>query len=464
MKKELLLVAGATVAAVLPAAAKKVETPNVIYILVDDLGYGDLSCYGQTKFSTPHIDALANGGMQFMQHYAGSTVSAPSRGSLMTGKHTGNSFIRGNKAVHASDEKKYDTALPAVEVTLAELFKERNYSTACIGKWGMGAPESEGDPNNQGFDYFYGYLGQEYAHNYYPPFLHENGEEVTLGGEHYSHDLIEQKAMNYIKEQADSPFFLYLTFTIPHAELIIPDEYNNFKGEFPETPFVKKAKGTYSSQSQPHAAFAAMVERMDLSVGRIMELLEEQGIDENTLVIFSSDNGAHAEGGADPDFFNSTGEYRGHKRDLYEGGIRVPMIASWKGHIPAGKQSNMISAFWDMMPTFAQIIDVDAPENIDGISILPELRGKRQKQQHDYLYWEFHEGQGKRAVRRGDWKLIELNVRNAKQRKFELYNIATDPSEKNDVAVENRELVDELKQLLFNTRSQSQLFKFPAEQ
>lgn len=428
------------------------------------MGYGDLGCYGQTKFSTPHIDALAQGGMQFMQHYAGSTVSAPSRGSLMTGKHTGNSFIRGNKAVKTSQGEIYDTSLPDCEVTLAELFKERNYSTACIGKWGMGAPKSEGDPNNQGFDYFYGYLGQQYAHNYYPPFLHENGEKVELNGEYYSHDLIEQKAMQYIKEQSSNPFFLYLTFTIPHAELIIPDEYNDFKDTFPETPFVKKANGTYSSQSQPHAAFAAMVERMDLSVGRIMELLEEQGIDKNTLVIFSSDNGAHNEGGADPNFFNSTAGYRGHKRDLYEGGIRVPMIASWKGTIPAGGQSDMISAFWDMMPTFAEMIDVETPADIDGISILPELKGKRQREQHDYLYWEFHEGHGKRAVLRGDWKLIELDVRNAKLRRFELYNITSDPSEERDVASANEEIVAKLKCLLFSTRSQSELFKFPKEE
>lgn len=436
------------------------KLPNVIYILVDDLGYADLGCYGQTKYETPYIDAMAQGGIQFMQHYAGCTVSAPSRCSLITGKHTGNTHVRGNKGYKGEDGNYYDTPIPAEEYTLGELFKERDYATACIGKWGLGGPNTEGHPNNQGFDYYFGYLGQGHAHHYYPNFLHENETLVELNGE-YTHDLIEDKAIEYIKSNQDNPFFIYLTFTLPHAELVLPDEYmSKFIGAYgEETPYQRPPKGSYGDQENPHAAFAAMVERMDLSVGRINALLEELGLDENTLVLFSSDNGAHAEGGADPDFFNSTGIYRGIKRDLYEGGIRTPFIAYMPNTIPAGSKNNEMSAFWDMMPTFAEFIGVDAPATTDGISILPAIMGQEQTAAHDHLYWEFHEEGGKRALRQGDWKLIEFKVKTPEESYLELYNIATDPSEQSNVLEANKELADQMYEILVAQRVESEIFK-----
>ncbi len=443
--------------ALVQAASK---TPNVIYILADDLGYADVGCYGQKIISTPNIDRMASEGIQFMQHYAGCTVSAPSRCALMTGKHTGHTHVRGNQGVKNADGREYDTTLPAEEYTVAELFKERNYNTACIGKWGLGGPGTEGHPNAQGFDYFYGYLGQGYAHSFFPQFLHENDKEVTLNGKSYSHDLVESKAIDYIKKHKDEPFFIYLTFTLPHAELLLPDEYmEKFDGKLgPETPFVNNG-GTYSSQEQPHAAFAAMVERLDLSVGRINDLLKELGIDENTLVIFTSDNGAHEEGGADPQFFNSTGIYRGVKRDFYEGGIRIPMIAKWPNTVPAGVQNNDISAFWDMMPTFAELIKTKAPKDSDGISILPTLLGKTQKVQHDYLYFEFHEQGGKQCVRKGDWKLIRLQVKNPKKTYYELFNLASDPSETKNVVDANPAVKAELMAIMDQARTENEIFK-----
>ncbi|MFR9620539.1 MAG: arylsulfatase [Rikenellaceae bacterium] len=461
MKNQKLILSVGALAMAAPALVQAApsKTPNVIYILADDLGYADIGCYGQKIMATPNLDRMAKGGIQFMQHYAGCTVSAPSRCALMTGKHTGNTHVRGNMGVDNSDGRVYDTTLPADEITVAELFKQRDYTTACIGKWGLGGPGTEGHPNAQGFDYFYGYLGQGYAHSYFPLFLHENETEVELGGKSYSHDLVEDKAMAFITENKDNPFFIYLTFTLPHAELLLPDEYmTKFLDKLgPESPFVNNG-GTYSSQEQPHAAFAAMVERLDVSVGRINDLLKELGIDENTLVIFASDNGAHEEGGADPKYFNSTGIYRGVKRDFYEGGIRVPMIAYWPGVVPAGVQNNEMSTFWDFMPTVAELIKVKTPACSDGISILPTLMGKKQKQTHDHLYWEFHEQGGKQCVRKGDWKLIRFQVKNPNKTYYEMYNLANDPSEKNNVVNQNPELKAELIAIMDSSRTESEIF------
>ncbi len=454
-----LLAAGSATSCATEAAEAKL--PNVIYILCDDLGCADLGCYGQDKFETPNIDAMAEGGIQFMQHYAGCTVSAPSRCSLITGKHTGHTHVRGNRGYKWEDGFDYDTPIPDEEVTLAEIFKQKDYATACIGKWGLGGPQSEGHPNNQGFDYFYGYLGQGHAHHYFPTHLHENQTMVKLDGKtQYSHDLIEEKALSYIRENKDNPFFIYLTFTLPHAELVLPEEYyEKHIGEYPvETPFVRNG-GSYGDQENPHAAFAGMVERLDLSVGRVNALLKELGLDENTIVLFASDNGAHSEGGADPDYFNSTGIYRGIKRDLYEGGIRTPFIAYMPNTIPAGVKNNDISAFWDIMPTFAELIDAECPAESDGISILPAIMGKKQEAHHDYLYWEFHEQGGKKAVRKGDWKLIELQVKNPNKSYYELYNVIEDPSETNNVAEANPEIVKEYAAIMAGARTKSNIFK-----
>lgn len=438
-------------------AAKGDRRPNVIFILADDLGYADLGCYGQELFQTPNIDKMAALGVQFTQCYAGTTVSAPSRTSLVTGKHTGNTYIRGNKSVKNPDGKIYDTTLLSEEYTLGEMFKDQGYKTACIGKWGMGGPNTEGSPNAQGFDYYYGYLGQGYAHSYFPKFLHENNTEVELDGTQYSHDLVEDKAIEYITENRNEPFFIYLTFTLPHAELLLPEEYMaKYNEAFPETPFIR-TKGSYSTQMTPHAAFAAMVERLDLSVGRINELLKDLGIAEDTIVIFSSDNGAHREGGADPEFFNSTGVYRGIKRDLYEGGIRVPFIAACPTKIPAGQVTDIPIAFWDMMPTFADLIGAKPQKQSDGISVLPLFYGEKAPKR-DYLYWEFHEQGGKQAVRKGDWKLIRLQASNAEKSYYELYNIVEDPSEANNVAEANPKMVAKLAKLIDEAHSPSEMF------
>lgn len=441
-----------------PINAQKQDLPNVIYIMADDLGIGDLGCYGQKKIKTPAIDKLAENGMRFTQHYTGSTVSAPSRCSLLTGKHTGNAYIRGNKDTKELDGETYDYPLAKDEVTVADIFKQKNYQTACIGKWGLGGPDSEGQPNKHGFDYFFGYLGQLHAHSYYPPFLFENNQKIMMDSLQYSHDLIMNTALDFIDKNANNPFFIYLTPTIPHAELIVPEgELGEYENKFCETPYI----GThYYSQPKPRATYAAMVTRLDKDIQRIMNLLEEKGIADNTIVIFTSDNGVHAEGGHDPDFFKSNGPFRGIKRDLYDGGIRTPFVVHWPARIDKGSVSYHLSAFWDFLPTVCEIIGVSQPENTDGISYLPALTGKGEQKQHEYLYWEFHEGGGKRAIVQDNWKLIELFVNNPEKRRVELYNLSSDPGEIANVAQHYPEIVDRMGINLRNARSKNQIWNF----
>lgn len=438
--------------------AQKNSTPNVIYILADDLGYGDVGCYGQTLIKTPNIDKMAAEGMQFMQHYSACTVSAPARCGLMTGKHNGHTEIRGNGGGKNADGEKYDTSLPASEVTIAEIFKQKNYATACIGKWGLGSVGSQGHPNSQGFDYFYGYLNQTHAHSYYPSYLIENETKVPLTGKQYSHDLIEEKALGFIKANKDKPFFLYLAITLPHAEIQIPDEYRKgLEDQFkPETPH----NGNYTPQDKPHATFAAMVHRTDMTVGRVEALLKELNIDKNTLVIFTSDNGPHKEGGADPKFFQSSGPFRGIKRDLYEGGIRIPMIARWPDKVLKGVKNTNPSAFWDVLPTICDLIKVKTPESTDGISFLPELLGKKQTRFHDFFYWEFHEQGGKQAVLRGDWKLIKLQALNPEKTYFELYNIKNDITESENLVTKYPDRLKELQEIMDKEHVENPKFKF----
>jgi len=435
--------------------------PNVIYIMADDLGIGDLGCYGQTKIKTPAIDRLAENGMRFTQHYAGSTVSAPSRCSLMTGKHTGNAYIRGNKDAKSADGDTYDYPLAKDETTVADIFKKRDYATACIGKWGMGGPESEGHPNKHGFDYFFGYLGQLHAHSYYPPFLWENDIKIILNKEVYSHDLVMEKALDFVDKNSENPFFIYLTPTIPHAELIVPEgELGIYEDKFCETPYVGNH---YCSQPKPRATYAAMVSRLDKDVQRIMDLLEKKGIADNTIIIFTSDNGVHAEGGHDPDFFGSNGPFRGIKRDLYDGGIRTPFVVHWPAKIKKGTVSYHPSSFWDFMPTVCDLIGIQQPKNTDGISYLPELTGKGKQKQHEYLYWEFHESGGKRAILKDNWKLIELFVNNPEKRSFELYNLSSDPGEIANVAQQYPDKAASLKTLLTKARSKNAVWNFKEE-
>jgi len=424
--------------------------PNIIFILADDLGYGDLGCYGQEKIKTPNIDRMAREGIRFTQFYAGSTVCAPSRCSLMTGLHTGHTFIRGNKEVQPEGQ----APIPAETFTVAKMLHKAGYTTGAVGKWGLGPPGSTGEPNRQGFDHWFGYLCQRQAHFYYPPYLWRNGQKVVLDENRdgtkstYSHDLMTDEALAFVENHQDDPFFLYLAYTIPHAELAVPeDSIEPYRGKFPEIPFPGKH---YGAQKTPRAALAAMISRMDRDVGRLMALLKKLDIDENTLVMFSSDNGPHKEGGIDPAFFDSNGPLRGIKRDLYEGGIRVPMIARWPGKIRPGTETDHVAAFWDLLPTCADLAGTSPPRDIDGISFLPSLLDREQRR-HEYMYWEF---KGKQAVRTGDWKAVRL----APDGPIELYNLETDLGEQNDVSGLNPAIVSRIERIMNVARTESPEF------
>lgn len=447
------------------------DRPNIIYILADDLGYGDLSCYGQQKFNTPNIDKLAREGMLFTQHYAGCAVCAPSRSSLMTGQDTGHTPVRGNKSWKPEGQ----WPLPAETFTLAEMLKKVGYSTGAFGKWGLGFIENEGDPNKQGFDVFYGFNCQTLAHNYYPGHLWNNHEKLILeknSGDQfnqYAPELIHEKSLQFIENNKEKPFFLYYASLLPHAELLLPEKFlSEFRGKYLPEKVYDGAKfgdekfrlGAYGYQAEPHAAFAAMVTLLDRQVGELMYKLKELGIEKNTLVIFSSDNGPHLEGGADPDYFNSNGPLKGYKRDLYEGGIRVPMIARWSGTIAPGSQSDHISSFWDIFPTFAELVGVEAPENIQGISFLPTLLGQEVQEKRDYLYWEFHELGGRQALRKGNWKYVSYNVFDPEKRTVELYNLSTDIGEEKNIGNLHPDIVNEMQEILNRARIPSDMFPF----
>ena len=455
-----------------PKSGIEGSKPNIIYILADDLGYGDLGCYGQTRFQTPNLDKMAAGGMLFTQHYSGTTVCAPSRSSLMTGQHTGHTPIRGNKEWQPEGQWPMTTDA----VTVAEILKQAGYVTGAFGKWGLGFVGTEGDPNLQGFDEFYGYNCQRLAHNYYPGHLWDNQQKVEIPEnsgdkfEVYAPHLIHERALQFIEKNKDKPFFMFYPNVIPHAELLLPEEnLAEFRGKFlPEKEFKGAEPGSegfregpYGTQPESHAAFVAMVTLLDKQVGEVLAKLKELGLEKNTLVLFSSDNGPHQEGGADPDYFDSNGPLKGYKRDLYEGGIRVPMIAFWEGKIIAGSKSEHVSAFWDVLPTLAELTELPTPENIDGISFLPALLGKEQKQ-HEYLYWEFHEKGGRKALRKGDWKMVQYDVFDPEKTTTELYNLAEDVGEENNLAAGNPEMVKELQLLMDAARTDNVNFPFQA--
>ncbi len=448
------------------------RSPNIVYILADDLGIGDLSCYGQQHFTTPHIDWLAENGIRFTRHYSGSTVCAPSRSVLMTGQHTGHTPIRGNARL----------PLPDSSIIVAEMLKEAGYSTGIFGKWGLGllhedGPD-EGYPTKQGFDVFFGYDNQGLAHRYYPESLRDNENIIPLPGNDHVHtvtyapDTIHRRALKFIEDNQNNPFFLYYATIIPHAELIVPDDsiIRKFSGMFEDEPYQGQDYGVenfnpagYCSQAQPRAVFAAMVTRLDIYVGQIVEKLEELDVLENTIIMFASDNGTHLEGGHDPVFFNSSGGLRGHKRDLYEGGIRSPFIVFWPGKIEPGRISDHISAFEDFLPTVAEITGQSSPHNIDGISFLPILLDKGIQQQHDYLYWEFHEQNGKQAIRKDNWKTIRLNVMENRDNPIILFDLEKDPYEENDVSSLNPDIVQEMDKLMKSSRVDNPQFPFYRE-
>ncbi len=439
------------------SATSAAERPNIIYILADDLGYGDLGCYGQQHFATPNIDRMAAEGLRFTQHYSGSTVCAPSRCALMTGLHTGHCYIRGNKEHQPVGQE----PIPADTVTVTKLLKQAGYATGMFGKWGLGYPGSTGDPMNQGFDEFFGYNCQRNAHTYYPSFLFHNREQVELDGQTYSHDLIMDHALQFIRSNKDQPFFCYMPVTIPHAAMHVPERYvAPFREKFPQ---FEDTIGRYAGPpvKNPVAAFAGMMTKLDEDVGRVLDLLKQLEIEDRTLVLFTSDNGPHHEGGHQPEFFDSNGPLTGLKRSLTEGGIRVPLIARWPGKIKAGTETDHISAFWDFLPTACQLAGVQPPENLDGISYLPTLLGRVQdQQQHDYLFWEFYEQGGKRAVRMGRWKGIQENVKKEPDGPIRLYDLDTDLQEQHDLSGEHPELVAKVKQLFEQSHTPSEIFSY----
>jgi arylsulfatase A-like enzyme len=441
-------VAGAiSVSPQLAQANGNAKKPNIVFILADDLGYGDLGCYGQKKIKTPNIDRMAAQGLRFRQFYAGSTVCAPSRCALMTGLHTGHCLVRGNARVPLRPE----------DVTFAKLLQLAGYYTGLIGKWGLGEDGSTGVPNRQGFDYFFGYLNQHHAHNYYPDFLWRNQEKVPIPGNvlvkdnvaskrtTYSHDLFTAEALQFIEKNKAKPFFLYLAYTIPHA--------NNERGKAEGNGMEVPSDAPYTNEKWPQAQknHAAMITYMDRDIGKLFDKLRELGLDDNTIVFFSSDNGPHREGGGDPAFFLSSGLLRGFKRSLHEGGVRVPFIARWPGRIKPG-ETDHIAAFWDVMPTMSDIGRAKTPDKIDGLSFAPTLFGKSKDQkQHDFLYWEFHEGGFQQAVRMGKWKAVRTKVGKG----MELYDLAADISEKTDIAARQPQVIERIETYLRTARTES---------
>ena len=442
----------------LSSTADARRPPNLVFILADDLGYGDLGCYGQKLIQTPRLDQMAREGMRFRQFYVGATVCAPSRSVLMTGQHLGHTHVRGNAGGNRSIQ-----ALREVDVTVAEVLKAAGYKTALCGKWGLGEDlpgARSGLPLNQGFDYFYGYLNQRHAHNYCPEFLWRNQTRVPLentvaevpsgsggfvGGYatkrvDYSHDLIAQEALDFVERNRDRPFFLYLALTIPHAN----NEGTRATGHGQEVPDY----GIYRDKpwSDQDKGQAAMITRMDRDVGRLLDKLVELEIDQDTVVIFSSDNGHHDEGGHNTETFDPNGPLRGMKRDLYEGGIRVPMIVRWPGKTPAGSVSDHIGYFGDLMATAADLAGVELPGDLDSISLLPTITGQPEGQrQHDYLYWEFYERGGKQALRQRKWKAIRMPIFSGQT---QLYDLSRDLGEADDISAEHPRVVEALQLLM----------------
>ena len=453
----LVFLLSVAVASQIHAAAPR---PKIIFILADDLGYGELGSYGQTMIQTPNLDRMAREGMRFTQFYAGSTVCSPSRSVLMTGRHTGHTRVRGN----TKPENPLPQSLRPEDVTVAKMLKDAGYSTALIGKWGLGdeAGGEVGLPNRQGFDYFFGYLNNRHAHNYYPAYLIKNEShyllENVVPGEgrfgqswatkrvQYSPDLMAKESLQWIEENKGKPFFLYLAYTIPHAN----NELTLSTGNGQEVPDY----GIYKDKdwSEQNKGQAAMITRMDAEIGRLFELLKKLGLDEKTLVFFSSDNGPHKEGGNDPEFFDANGPLRGIKRSLTDGGIRIPFLARWPGKIKAGTVSPYVGYFGDLMATVAELTGVKPPANLDSLSLVPTLLGRVQEQKkHEFLYWEFHEGGSSQAVlMNGRWKGIRLERRTAP---LELYDLQNDIGEANNVAAEHPDIVAEIEAYLKTARN-----------
>lgn len=475
----LLLLSAVFYLAPAPATAQNPKKPNIIFILADDLGYGDIGCFGQKLIKTPNLDRMAKEGLKLTNFYAGSTVCAPSRSVLMTGQHTGRTWVRGN----AGRKGMQAQTLRDQDVTVAEVLKGAGYKTALIGKWGLGELNSSGHPNKQGFDYFFGYLNQRHAHNHYPEFLIRNSEIVKLrnitdpaytalrkekglpddgagwatpeGRIDYAHGLFAQEALDYIgKAKKHEPFFLYLAFNVPHAN----NEGTRGTGNGQDVP----DHGIYSDKDwpDPDKGQAAMITLMDRDIGRIVTLLEQKKIADNTLVIFTSDNGPHQEGGNHPEFFQASGPLRGIKRALYEGGTRVPTIAWWPGKIAPGRVSQHPAYFGDFMATAAELSGGKAPGNIQSISLVPTLLGKNgQQKKHPYLYWEFYEQGSKQAVQFGKWKAIRKPMLTGK---VELYDLSSDLGEDQNIASEHPAIVKRAVKYMEEGHQPDPKWKIPA--
>jgi arylsulfatase A-like enzyme len=448
------------VALLLPAslaAADPPRKPNIVFILADDLGWGDLGCYGQKKIKTPNLDQLAQDGVRFTQAYAGSTVCAPSRCALMTGLHTGHCRTRGNGG---GGNARSNVPLVPDDVCVADLLKKAGYATALVGKWGLGEEGSTGVPTRKGFDHFFGYLNQHHAHNYYPDFLWRGEKKVEIGNPQskienvaekfnvYTPDLFLADALQFVTDNKSKPFFLYFATTVPHAN----NEKTRATGEGNEVP----SDAPYSAETWPQTERnkAAMITRMDADVGKLLARIKELGLEKDTVVIFASDNGPHQEGGNKVEFFSSSGPYRGFKRSMTDGGIRIPAIVRWTGTTKPGTVSDHVWAFWDFLPTACDFAGVDVPRAIDGISIAPTITGKGAQKPHEFLYWEFHEGGTTQAVRHRNWKAI----RTAPGRPLELYDLARDPAEKQNVAADNAMVVARIEAYLKTARTDSKEF------
>ena len=476
--------------------------PNIIYILADDLGYGELGSYGQKIIETPHLDALAKSGMRFTQHYSGAPVCAPARCVLMTGQHSGHAYVRGNdewgsrgkvwdyQAMYDDPFLEGQRPLPDSIVTIGEILQSASYKTAAVGKWGLGAPTTEGVPNKQGFDFFFGYNCQRQAHTFYPMHLWKNEERVHLKNKfvplhanlaegadpddpasyadfqlnEYSPTLMQKEVLNFIEENKENPFFLYYPTPIPHLPLQAPQKWVEYyqKKLGQEEPFTGNS---YFPNRTPRATYAAMISYMDEQVGELIAKLKEKGIYENTLIIFSSDNGPTYVGGVDDKLFNSAGPFReGYgftKGFVYEGGIRVPMIASWPGHIQAGSTSDHISAFYDVMPTLCEVAGLKVPKHTDGISFLPALLGKPQPK-HEFLYWEFPEYNGQQAVRMDKWKGIRQKMKQG-QLEISLFDLETDIEERHDLADQHPEIVKRMEEIMKEEHQPATLDRFKME-
>jgi len=437
-----------------PAAAPE-QPPNIVFVLADDLGYGELGCYGQQKIATPRLDRLAAQGIRLLQHYAGAPVCAPSRCVLMTGRHGGHATIRDN------EEHQPEGQLPigAAEVTLAELLAQHGYATGCFGKWGLGYPGSEGDPLRQGFQRCYGYNCQRHAHTFHPTWLWDDDRKQALPGNdgvrgtQYSADLITQQARAFVRSNKDRPFFLYVPFTLPHLGLQVPDDWlARYRGSWEETPF----EGTsYQPHATPRACYAAMIAHLDHDVGEILDELDAQGLANDTLVVFTSDNGPTHLAEVDTDFFASTGGLRGRKGSLYEGGIRVPAIVRWPGHVAAGTRSDFASGFQDWMPTLAALAGASAPAGSDGVSLLPTLRGAVDEQvQRDCLVWDLAGYGGEIAVRAGRWKAVWNGLRKNPDATAELYDLDADPQAQHDLAAQEPAVVARLAAIAAGQRTE----------